>query len=87
MPEPASNGPKVVVHHAGSATEAMVIRGLLQSAGLSPLDALEGDELLQRETTGETEIVVYESEAEDARRIIADYLSSGENFSIEPTEE
>lgn len=86
MPEPEKLGPKVVVHKAGSATEAMVIRGLLQSAGLSTLDVLEGDELLQRETMGDTDIVVYQSEAEDARRIIADYLASGENITIEPTE-
>ncbi len=87
MPEPENPGSKVVVHQAGSATEAMVIRGLLESAGLSPLAVLEGDELLQRETIGDTEIIVDESEAEDARRIIADYLSSGENISIEPTDD
>ncbi len=86
MPEPEELSSKVVVHKSGSAMEAMVIRGLLQSAGLSTLDALEGDELLLRETVGDTDIVVYQSEAEDARRIIADYLASGENITIEPTE-
>ena len=31
MANPASKDPVVIVHHAGTSTEAMVIRGLLES--------------------------------------------------------
>lgn len=88
MPEQPSHERVVVAHTAGSATEAMVIRALLESSGIAspgsaskdpfPLDSVP-------EGTHGVEIYVLESRAEEARRIIAEYLQGG--ASLEPTDE
>jgi hypothetical protein len=68
----------VVVHHAGTWTEAVVIRGLLRSAGIDSPAPTSTDPFPMREPpkgTHGVEILVLASEADEARRIIADYLA------------
>jgi hypothetical protein len=66
----------VVVCHAPTTTEAPVIRGLLQSAGIaSPADSFT-DPFPTREPPegmSGTEVLALESQADDARRIIESY--------------
>jgi hypothetical protein len=76
----------VVIHTAGSATEAMVIRGLLESAGISSpgsstTEPFPMDE--PREGARSTDVVVLQSQAEQARQIIADYIKSNEGIELE----
>jgi len=69
----------IVVHHAATATEAAVLRGLLESAGISSPPPTSTDPFPLREPpmgTHGVEILVLESQADDARLIIADYFSS-----------
>ncbi len=64
----------VVVHVAGTATEAVVIRGLLESEGISSPAPTTMDPFPLRENpkgTHGVEIIVLESQAEQARKIIA----------------
>jgi hypothetical protein len=80
----------VVVHTAGTATEALVIRGLLQSAGIvSPGSASTDPFPLRDAPEGfrDTEIIVMESQADAARRIIADYLTSNEGIELEGSDD
>ena len=73
----------IVVHQAGTTTEALVLRGLLESAGIASPPSTSTDPFPLREPpkgTHGVEILVLESQADDARRIIADYLSSGPPF-------
>ncbi len=73
----------VVVHTAGSMAEAMVIRGLLQSAGIVSPGSVSTDPFPLREPpegTHGTEIVVLESHANEARRLIDEYVH-GNNVS------
>jgi hypothetical protein len=80
----------VVVHTAGTATEALVIRGLLQSAGIvSPGSASTDPFPLRDAPEGfrDTEIIVMESQADAARRIIADYLTSNEGIELEDSDD
>jgi len=77
----------VVVHQAGSWTEAVVIRGLLESAGIASPPLTATDPFPMREPPKGmhgVEILVLESQAEEARRIIVDYLASAEN--LEPSD-
>jgi Putative prokaryotic signal transducing protein len=70
----------LVVHHAASAAEAVVLRGLLQSAGIqSPRDTFTDPFPMQEPPAGftGTEILVLASQAEDAKRIIEDYYRRG----------
>ncbi len=79
-----------MVHQAGSSTEAVVIRGLLESAGLASPGSAGSDPFPMREPPEgfrDTDIVVLESKAEEARKIIADYLSSNDSIQIEDTSE
>lgn len=76
----------VVIHSAGSATEAMVIRGLLESAGI----ACPGSRTSDPFPMGEpgvgfhgSDVIVLESQETAARKIIADYLKSNEGIEIE----
>jgi hypothetical protein len=90
MPDSGSRDPVVIVHRATTSTEAMVIRGLLESAGLKVPDFSPGEPFpMHTPPAGMTDgdIVVLSSQAEDARRIIADYLTSEEGMEIEPTED
>ena len=76
----------VLVHQAGTSTEAMVIRGLLESAGIASPGSAGSDPFPMREPPEgfrDSDIVVLESQAEDARRVIADYLTSDESIQIE----
>jgi hypothetical protein len=90
MPDLPDRDPSVVVHRAGSTTEAIVVRGLLESAGIRLPEATGGDPFPVNELhsgSAGVEIEVLQSQAEEARRIIADYLASGENIVIENSED
>jgi hypothetical protein len=68
--------PVVVAYRAESAAEATIIRGLLESAGIvSPADTFTDPFPMQEPPAGiqGTEVLVLESAAGDARRIIDDY--------------
>jgi len=68
----------VVVHQAGSWTEAVVIRGLLRSVGIDSPASTSMDPFPMREPpkgTHGVEILVLESQADEARRVIAEYLA------------
>ena len=90
MSENLNSQRTVLVHQAGSSTEAVVIRGLLESAGLASPGSAGSDPFPMREPPEgfrDTDIVVLESKAEEARKIIADYLSSNDSIQIEDTSE
>jgi len=90
MPDPRSHDAVVIVHRATTSTEAMVIRGLLESAGLKVPDFSPGEPFpMHTPPAGMTDgdIMVLSSQAEDARRIIADYLSSEEGVEIDTSDE
>jgi len=73
---------KVVnVHTAGTIAEAMVIRSLLEGAGIMSPDPLPGDPFPLREPpegTHGVEIYVLESQAAEAEKVIEDYLQPDE---------
>jgi hypothetical protein len=71
----------IVVHQAATWTEALVIRGLLESAGIASPASTSMDPFPLREPpkgTHGVEILVLKSQADEARRIIADYLPGAE---------
>lgn len=86
----AENRDRVVnVHTAGTIAEAMVIRSLLESAGIYSPDPLVGDPFPLREPpegTHGVEIFVLESQAGQAEQIIKDYLNSDETLETEEEE-
>lgn len=70
----------IVAHTAGTTAEAMVIRSLLESAGIQSPGSVSTDPFPLREPpegTHGVEIFVLESQLEDTRRIIAAHLTSG----------
>lgn len=76
----------VVAHTADTATEAMVIRGLLESAGIrSPgFDSAEPFPLNEPpEGTHGSEIYVLESQAKEAQRLIAEYAKANKGSSAQ----
>ncbi len=80
----------VVIHTAGSATEAMVIRGLLQSAGIESPGSVTSDPFPMGEAGDafhDSDVIVLASQADEARRVIADYLQSNEGIELESSEE
>lgn len=80
----------VVIHTAGSATEAMVIRGLLQSAGIESPGSVTADPFPMGESGDafrDSDVIVLESQADKARSVIADYLQSNEGIEVEGVEE
>jgi len=80
----------VVVHQAGSWTEAVVIRGLLESAGIASPASTTTDPFPMREPPQGihgVEIIVLESQAEEARRIIQDHLESSASIPPEDSSE
>jgi hypothetical protein len=83
----AENRDRVVnVHTAGTISEAMVIRSLLESAGIFSPDPLVGDPFPLREPpegTHGVEIFVLESQAAQAEKVIEDYLNSDETVETE----
>lgn len=87
MPDEPTRERSIVVHTAGSATEAMVIRGLLESVGIPSPESTTSDQFPMRqppEGTHGVEIIVLESQAAQAREIIHDYLDDSE---IQPSDE
>ena len=79
----------VVIHSAGSNTEAMVIRGLLESAGIASPGSANTDPFPMAEAGDDfhsSDVIVLESQADEARKIIAEYLKSNEGIEIEGTE-
>jgi hypothetical protein len=69
----------VVAHVADNATEALVIRGLLQSAGIESPGSVSSDPFpIPENPEGPhgTEIFVLESQVDEARKIIAEYTKS-----------
>ncbi len=90
MKQEANRERSVVVHTAGSSTEAMVIRGLLESAGIASPGSVSSDPFPMREAPEgfhEPEILVLESQAEEARRIIAEYLASDQGLEAADSDE
>lgn len=90
MPDSGSTDAFVIVHRAATSTEAMVIRGLLESAGIEVLDFTAGKPLsMHSHPTGFAvdDIAVLASQAEDAKRIITEYLSSNEGVEMEQSDD
>lgn len=80
----------VVIHTAGSAVEAVVIRGLLESAGMTSPNPVSSDPFPMGQAVAgfrDTDVIVLESQADEARRIIADYLKGNEGIELENPEE
>lgn len=76
-----NNEKTVVVHIAGTTAEAMVIRGLLASAGIDSPAATSVDPFPMRENpegTHGVEIQVLESQADTARGLIEAHLTKAE---------
>jgi Putative prokaryotic signal transducing protein len=68
--------PLVIAYLAGSPSEAMVIRGLLESAGISTPSGASADPFPLPESSENpsgVEILVLESQADEARAIIGEY--------------
>ncbi len=79
MSEDHINEALVVAHVAENATEAIVIRGLLQSAGIDSPGSVSSDSFpIPENPEGPhgTEIFVLESQVEKAREVIAEYTKS-----------
>ena len=90
MADSSSRDAVVIVHRASTSTEAMVIRSVLESAGLKVPDFSPGEPFpMHVPPAGMTDadIVVLSSQAEDAKRLIADYLSSSEGVEIESSQD
>jgi hypothetical protein len=71
-----SNDYLVMVFEAATVSEAMVVRGLLQSAGLSAPNFEAAEPFPMHEPPEgwhDAEVWVPQSQAEDARRILAEY--------------
>lgn len=79
-----------LIHSAGSATEAMVIRGLLESVGIASPGSDSTDPFPMdkpHEGIHAADVMVRESQAAEARRIIAEYLKSNEDLEIDESED
>jgi hypothetical protein len=79
MSEDHVNEELVVAHVADNVTEAMVIRGLLQSAGIDSPGSISSDPFpIPENPEGPhgTEIFVLESQVEEARKVIEEYSKS-----------
>jgi hypothetical protein len=77
--EEYSNERVVIAHVADNATEAMVIRGLLQSKGIQSPGSVSTDPFPipeNPEGPHNVEIFVLESQADEARKIIAEYQAA-----------
>jgi len=75
------NEKTVIAHIAGTTAEAMVIRGLLASAGIDSPAATSVDPFPMRENpegTHGVEILVLESQAATAKQLIESHLTSKE---------
>lgn len=88
--EEAQHEGTVVVHRAQSWTEAVVIRGLLESAGIPSPPLTRTDPYPFSNPPADfpgAEVLVHESDVDEARRIIDEYLSSGGNQTGESNED
>jgi hypothetical protein len=77
MNEDAARDRVVIAHTAGTTSEALVIRALLESAGIRSPGSVSSDPFPAdepREGTHGADVLVLESQAEKARRIIAEYV-------------
>jgi len=77
-----SKEPFVVAYQAGTASEAMVVRGLLESAGIHSPDFDAADPFPMNEPpegVHGAEVWVRESQAGEARRIIAESAKNAAN--------
>jgi hypothetical protein len=84
MSQDQSHERVVVAHTASTATEAMVIRGLLESAGIhSPgFDSSEPFPLNEPpEGTHGSEVYVLESQVKEAQQLIAEYAKGNKSSS------
>ena len=83
-PDPHHSREKVVVAHvAGNAEEAMVIRGLLASAGIDSPGSASMDPFPVSEPLDGShgvDVLVLESQADEARRLIAEYVKANAGF-------
>lgn len=89
MTEDHVNEAVVVAHVAENATEAMVIRGLLQSAGIDSPGSVSSDPFpIPENPEGPhgTEIFVLESQVDEARRVIEEYTKSDATLEQEADE-
>ena len=90
MTDPTNLGPLVIIHVAGSSTEAMVIRGLLESAGIHSPEP-SGPDPFPTGTPGldtaAVNIEVPKSQSEDAKRIIGEYLTPADVLEIQPDDQ
>jgi hypothetical protein len=89
MPEEYSNERVVIAHMAENATEALVIRGLLESAGIRSPGSVSTDPFPipeNPEGPHNVEIFVLESQVDEARKIIAEYQSAN-NVSLEESDD
>ena len=78
MSEEPTEEATVVVHQAGSWTEFLVLRSLLASEGIESLGPNAADPFPMRQPPKGLQslgIIVLESQAEAARRVIADHLA------------
>ena len=85
MAEEYSNERVVVAHMAENATEALVIRGLLESKGIQSPGSVSTDPFPipeNPEGPHNVEIFVLESQADEARKIIAEYQEAN-NISMD----
>lgn len=76
MAQDSSKDYLVRIFEAATVSEAMVVRGLLQSAGISAPDFEAAEPFPMHEPPEgwhDAEVWVPESQAEDARRILAGY--------------
>ncbi|MGH9774608.1 MAG: hypothetical protein ACRD50_06635 [Candidatus Acidiferrales bacterium] len=71
----------ILVHTAGTVSEAMVIRALLESNGIAAPGSISADPFPLRDVpqgSHGVEIIVLESQSDLARRIIAEFLTANE---------
>jgi hypothetical protein len=80
--DPHHSQEKVVVAHvAGNTEEAMVIRGLLASAGIDSPGSSSTDPFPMSEPLDAShgvDVLVLESQADEARRLIAEYVKGND---------
>jgi hypothetical protein len=87
-PDPHHSQEKVVVAYAaGNAEEAMVIRGLLASNGIHSPGSASTDPFPMSEPLDGShgvDVLVLESQADKARKMIAEYLKDNASSSSDP---
>jgi hypothetical protein len=91
MSERPTNERVVVIHRARTLAEAVILRGLLESAGIASPAPMSADQFPMRlspKGLSGSDIQVLASQADDARAILADYYASaGQPADEEPGDE